>query len=87
MISQGFKLYRGKGCETCNNTGYKGRVGIYEVMEVDRGVEEAILNNKAEHEIEELAVEQGMVTLLQDGYLKCLKGFTTVEQIYKLANG
>lgn len=78
-------LYRGKGCEVCNSTGYKGRVGVYEVMEITEVIVELMLNNKSSGEIERKAVEEGMVTLMQDGVMKALEGLTTIEEVLRVA--
>ncbi len=78
-------LYRGKGCEVCGTTGYKGRVGVYEVMDISEAIVELMLNNKSSGEIERKAVEEGMVTLMQDGVMKTLEGLTTIEEILRVA--
>ena len=85
VLETDFPLYKGAGCEKCGQTGYKGRIGVYEVLVVDRDLEEAILDGKQESELEDIAIKSGMVTLLQDGYLKALKGITGVEEVYKVA--
>jgi len=76
-----FSLYRGKGCPTCNDSGYKGRVGIYEVFAVNDTVEKLIVNHATTTEIQELAVKNGMITMRQDGFMKALEGITTVEEV------
>ena len=80
-------LYKGKGCDKCANTGYKGRTGIFEVMEMSPAVALLTMERKAENEIEAQAVQDGMLTLLQDGYLKALEGQTTLEEILRVAKG
>lgn len=77
-------LMRGKGCETCNHTGYFGRVGIYEVMIIGEKMKESILQGKTMLELEKIAKEEGMVTLAQAGAIKVLQGITTLEEIYHL---
>lgn len=80
------KFYKGKGCEACHNLGYKGRVGIYEVLLVSPEIEKMILAEKvSEYEIEKKAKEEGMVTMVQDGLLKALQGITSVEEVFKKA--
>jgi len=78
-------LYRGKGCDVCGSTGYKGRMGLYEVMEISETIVELMLNNKSSGEIEKKAVEEGMVTLMQDGVMKALEGQTTIEEVLRVA--
>ncbi|MBU1088825.1 Flp pilus assembly complex ATPase component TadA [Patescibacteria group bacterium] len=76
------KFYKGKGCEKCNQTGYRGRVGIYEVMEVNDEIRQLTLKMTNEEEIKKAAVKAGMVTMLQDGFDKIASGFTTIEEIF-----
>lgn len=77
--------YAAKGCEACNNTGYKGRVGVYEVLIKDGTVEKAVLSGAiSEYDIREIAQKQGMVTMAQDGILKAIDGLTTVDEIERL---
>jgi type II secretory ATPase GspE/PulE/Tfp pilus assembly ATPase PilB-like protein len=79
------KLYHAKGCEQCNNRGYAGRMGVYEVMRMTREIEELILNGALEAEIQDFAIKhQGMMTLTQDAYLKALMGETSIEEVLKL---
>ena len=84
-LDEPFQLYKGAGCEACGNTGYKGRTGVYEVLAFDRELEESVLAGELESKWEDIAVANGMVTLLQDGYIKAINGVTTVEQVYKVA--
>ncbi len=80
------KFYKGKGCETCQNIGYKGRVGIYEIMASDKETSELILSGKiSEYDISEAAIKKGMVTMVQDGLLKAIDGVTSVEEIFRVA--
>ncbi len=71
-------------CNECNNLGYKGRIGIYEVFEIDSEIEKLILKSPAISEIKELAIKKGMVTLLQDALLKVLDGVTSVEEVLRV---
>lgn len=82
-----FSLYRPKGCEKCDNMGYKGRLGVYEVMQMDRDIEKMILERAHDAEIEDTCVEKGMLTLLHDGYFKAVNGDTSLEEVYKVASG
>src|SRR5437773_4539502 len=74
---------RGRGCEKCNNTGYKGRVGLYEVMEVTEELRELILVGASALELRRKAVEEGMLTLRQSGLRKVKEGVTTVEEVVR----
>jgi type IV pilus assembly protein PilB len=80
---EGAKFLKGKGCEECNETGYKGRVGLYEVMPINQGIRELILENASSNRIKEQAVIEGMVTLREDGLLKLQEGVTTLEEVFK----
>jgi type IV pilus assembly protein PilB len=74
---------RGKGCEKCNNTGYKGRVGLYEVMEVTDELRELILVGASALELRKKAVEEGMITLRQSGLRKVRDGMTTIDEVVR----
>ncbi len=79
-------FHRGRGCSKCSNLGYKGRIGIYEIMTMSPEIEKIIFANKAsEVELQEIAVANGMVTMAQDGLLKALEGITTVEEVFRVA--
>lgn len=79
------KTYRGKGCQACGNSGYYGRVGIFEVLPVTDAIGKMILERSPAIEIEKKAREEGMITLKQDGYLKVLSGETTIEEVLRVA--
>ena len=86
-LSQGLgkvNFYKGKGCATCNFTGMKGRVAIYEVMPITEELRTAILRNAPTAELRELARSQGMKSLRQSGLLKVLDGTTTVEEVLRV---
>jgi type IV pilus assembly protein PilB len=72
---------KGKGCDVCNNTGYKGRVGLYEVMEVTDELRELILVGASALELRRKAVEEGMITLRRSGLMKVQQGMTTIEEV------
>jgi len=72
---------KGKGCEKCNNTGYKGRVGLYEVMEIAEELRELILVGASGLELRRKAVEEGMITLRRSGLHKVMEGVTTIEEV------
>mgnify|MGYP000489445997 CR=1 FL=1 len=78
-------LSKGKGCSECNNTGYFGRVGIFEVLPVTEKIARLIIERVAALDIEKAAVEEGMITLKQDGYLKVIEGITTIEEVLRVA--
>jgi len=79
-------LYRGKGCKRCKGSGYKGRMSITEVFEVDEDIRELILQGKSADDIREAAIEKGMRPLAVDGWIKVLKGLTTVEEVMRVTN-
>lgn len=76
------KFYEGAGCSQCNQ-GYSGRVGIYEILAMTDKIEEVALKRRPASEIEAVAIEEGMITLKQDGLIKALKGLTTVSEILR----
>ncbi|SVC42953.1 uncharacterized protein METZ01_LOCUS295807, partial [marine metagenome] len=75
--------YRGQGCLACRNSGYKGRIGIYELLLMDQTISQLVLDNAPGYRIREAGVEAGMVSLLQDGLIKIRRGDTTVSEIYE----
>jgi type IV pilus assembly protein PilB len=77
------KTYKGTGCAKCNNTGYKGRVGLYEVMEVTEDIRELILIGASALELRKRAIEDGMITLRQSGLYKIRNGITTLEEVVR----
>jgi type IV pilus assembly protein PilB len=80
------KFYKGKGCDKCSGLGYKGRVGIYEIFTMNAEVEAVILSGQlSEYTIQDIAQKNGMVTMFQDGLLKCLDGITTVDEVFRVA--
>jgi type IV pilus assembly protein PilB len=78
-----FKLYKGKGCGTCNGTGYKGRVGLYEVMEISEGIRDLVMVGATAVEIKRKALEEGMLTLRMSGLEKIKAGVTTIEEVLR----
>lgn len=77
-------FFVGKGCEKCNKTGYKGRLGVHEILENTPEIEDLIVRRATSQEIEEQSVKQGMITMWQDGFIKAVKGITTVEEILRV---
>lgn len=81
-------FYRGKGCDECGGTGYKGRVAIFEALEIDPEMKEIISeHNGAEAEVQAYAEKQGMITIKQDGIIKVLLGLTTLEEVERVTEG
>ncbi len=78
-----FPVYKGKGCPICNNTGYKGRVGLYEVMPMKEEVRELVLSRASTTEIKKEAMRLGMKTLRQSGIAKIKDGVTTIEEVLR----
>jgi type II secretory ATPase GspE/PulE/Tfp pilus assembly ATPase PilB-like protein len=78
-------IYKGTGCDQCANTGYKGRIAIFEVLPVTERIGRLILEHAAASEIEKTAVAEGMITMKQDGYLKVVEGVTTIDEVLRVA--
>jgi type IV pilus assembly protein PilB len=78
-----FKLYKGRGCGICNGTGYKGRVGLYEVMEISEGIRDLIMVGATSVELKKKAIEEGMLTLRMSGLEKIKQGITTIEEVLR----
>jgi general secretion pathway protein E len=83
-MANGKTIYRGTGCQACLNTGYQGRTGIFELMSLDDSMKNLILKTSASNAIKRKAVNQGMVTLRQNGVMKVLDGVTTVEEVLRV---
>jgi len=81
----GAKFMRGKGCNHCGNTGFRGRMGIHEILMIDVKVREMIFANTPVNEIRDYAMSKGMVTLYGDGLEKVVQGYTTIDEIYRVA--
>lgn len=77
-------VYEGKGCDVCNNSGYLGRIGIYEVLEVTSKIRGAITAHESASRIGEIAAEEGMTTMVQDGLKKVEEGTTTIEEVLRV---
>ena len=82
---QAVKLYRGRGCEECGGSGYLGRIGIFETLPISSKIASLVLENADSNTMEKEAIEEGMITMKQDGYFKVLKGVTTVEEVLRVA--
>ena len=79
--AQDVRTYRGEGCKNCNDTGYRGRIGMYEVMEVNEGVQEMIMMGSSTLELRRRAIEDGMLTLRRSGLEKVKDGLTTLDEV------
>ena len=77
------KAFRGKGCLACRNSGYKGRIGIYELLLMDADISELVLNQAPGYKIREQARKNGMTTLLEDGIIKIERGDPTISEVYE----
>ena len=80
---KGLKIYKGKGCDVCNGTGYKGRVGLYEVMEVTDTIKDLILSGATALDLREQAIKEGMITLRRSGLIKIKNGITSIEEVLR----
>jgi type IV pilus assembly protein PilB len=78
-------LYRGKGCDKCGGSGYSGRIGIFEVLDVSDNISRMIMENVTDAQLRDAGIEQGMLTMIQDGYLKALEGITSLEEVLRVS--
>ena len=85
--NKNLKLFEGRGCKECNNTGYLGRIGIFEVLLISEKIAKMIIVRSRAQDIAKQAVSEGMITMRQDGILKVLEGITTVEEVLREAEG
>ncbi|MFA6526000.1 MAG: GspE/PulE family protein [Candidatus Buchananbacteria bacterium] len=77
-------FYRGRGCQQCGNSGYKGRLGIYEILEVDDKMQQLILTKASRDALQKAAIEAGMITIPQDGFIKAKNGITSIEEVLRV---
>ncbi len=84
LIKDNRTFYRGEGCARCNHSGYKGRVGIHEVLEVNEVMRDLIMKRTNADEIRKAAIAAGMVTMTADGFAKAVEGVTTIEEILRV---
>ena len=77
-------FYRGKGCNKCNMEGYKGRVGVYEILEITPETQDLILNHASTEELHKTTRKNNMITMLQDGMIKAKNGITTIEEVLRV---
>jgi len=78
------KFYQGRGCPKCNGTGYRGRVGIYEILKIDKKMYQTILKNPSADSIKKAALKQGVLTMIEDGILKVFEGKTTLDEVLRV---
>jgi general secretion pathway protein E/type IV pilus assembly protein PilB len=83
-LAEGRAIYDAAGCEKCRATGYRGRTGIYEVLAITEAIEPRIIERTSSHAIKQIATEQGMQTLRDDGWMKVLDGITTLEEVLRV---
>jgi len=81
---QAIKFFHGEGCRRCGNSGYKGRIGIYEILEINKDLIDKINQRATAEEIKGYAHEHGMVSMLQDGLVKAKQGITTIEEVLRV---
>jgi len=81
-----FKLYRGKGCAYCGETGYYGRIGIFELMTMNNKIKELVMNQTPTNILKEAAREAGMKTLREDGLEKAIQGITTIAEVMRVTS-
>ncbi len=78
-------FYKGQGCDKCGHTGYKGRKGIFEVLEVSMEIQDLIMKHATTSQIQEKAIEEGMILMWQDGFIKSLQGKTTIDEVVRVS--
>ncbi len=86
LEAESLKFYRGKGCKRCNQTGYKGRMSLMEVLPMTEGIRELVLRSASAEEIKKIAIQENMRPLMQDGWIKVLKGITTLDEVMRVTN-
>jgi type II secretory ATPase GspE/PulE/Tfp pilus assembly ATPase PilB-like protein len=80
------KFYKGGGCKACQEIGYKGRIGVYEIMIMNEEIEKLVLKgNVSEYDMRDIAKKYGMISMVQDGLLKAIDGITSVEEVFRVA--
>jgi type IV pilus assembly protein PilB len=84
-INRLFKAHE-DGCDSCNHTGYKGRIGIYEVLENDQELQKAIIKNSSSEDLETMAINKGMISMRLDGFIKALRGQTSLEEVMRVTS-
>jgi type IV pilus assembly protein PilB len=85
-INKEFKIYSAVGCEQCNMTGFKGRMGIFEAIVTDEAIEKIMPENPSEREIKKVASKQGILSMRQDGMVKIINGITSYEEVQSVVD-
>jgi type II secretory ATPase GspE/PulE/Tfp pilus assembly ATPase PilB-like protein len=80
----GAKFHKGKGCVKCWNSGYRGRTGVFELLEMNDAVRDVVVRGGSAAEVRQAATETGMVSILQDGLEKAKEGTTTIEEVLRV---
>ena len=83
--ADGMAFYRKKGCPRCNQTGYKGRIGIYQLLEMSETLEQLAVQKASREDIERAAISEGMRTLWDDGLAKVASGLTSIEELTRVS--
>lgn len=86
LSNNSLKLYKGKGCERCNQTGYFNRIAIFEVLKITPSINKCIISQSDANDIFNEAIKEGFITMKQDGFLKAIDGITTIEEVLRVAN-
>ncbi len=82
---ESLRFFKGRGCKECDGEGYKGRTGIFEILEVSKEIGKLINNRASADEIKQQAIKEGMITLLEDGFIKAKNGITTIEEVMRVS--
>ena len=83
-MRKGENIYEGKGCPECGESGYRGRIGIHEILEISDTIRDLIMRHANASEVRATAVKEGMITMLDDGFEKAIKGITTIEEVLRV---
>ena len=83
-IGKNRSFYQGQGCDVCHHTGYRGRIGIYEVLVIDGTIRDAVLRKDSASTLRNLAISQGMTSMIEDGFAKAKAGVTTLEEVLRI---
>ena len=86
FISDSVRLFKGKGCDKCGNTGYRGRMVVAEVLELNTQLRDLIAKKADQASIEKAATEKGMIPMLEDGLGKVISGSTTLDELFRVLN-
>jgi len=86
ILNSAQNFYKGQGCPQCNNTGYRGRLSINEILVTNDAIREAILQRESSSKIRQVAIANGMTTMLEDGFKKAIGGITTIEEVLRVIN-